>query len=94
MAHHRLVAYHCRGINIVGESMEPTLAGHAFESILMDGERIPQPSADIEIGTGQLVGIVSVDLGALQRAVANEITRRGSAVRRPSLPPLRGRMHS
>ena len=30
----------------------------------MDGERIPQPSPDIEVGTGQLVGIVSVDLAA------------------------------
>jgi len=41
-----------------------------LEGILMDGERIPQPSPDIEVGTGQLVGIVSVDLAALQRAVA------------------------
>ena len=41
-----------------------------LESILMDGERIPQPSADVAAGAGQLVGIVSVDLGALQRAIA------------------------
>ena len=41
-----------------------------LEGILMDGERIPQPSADIKVGADQLVGIVSVDLAALQRAVA------------------------
>ena len=40
------------------------------EGILMNGERIPQPWADIKAGAGQLVGIVSVDLPALQRAVA------------------------
>jgi len=41
-----------------------------LEGILMDGERVPQPSPDIEVATSQLVGIVSVDLAALQRAVA------------------------
>ena len=47
-----------------------------LEGILMDGERIPQPSADIKLGAGQLVGIVSVDLPALQRAVAQPIPGR------------------
>ena len=41
-----------------------------LEGILMDGERIPQPSADVDVGAGQLVGVVAVDLRALQRAVA------------------------
>ena len=41
-----------------------------LEGMLMDGERIPRPSADIKVSEGQLVGIVAVDLAMLQRAVA------------------------
>ena len=41
-----------------------------LEGMLMDGERIPQPSANIKVSEGQLVGIVPVDLATLQRAVA------------------------
>ena len=43
-----------------------------LEGILMDGERFPQASENIQVGEGQLVGIVAIDLAALQRAVAEQ----------------------
>ncbi len=41
-----------------------------LEGMLMDGEPLPRPSEDIEVGDGHRIGIVAVDLEVLQRAVA------------------------
>ena len=66
----------CRAASRAGDTLAEAL-GNAKEAVechlegmLMDGERIPQPSADIKVSKGQLVGIVPVDLATLQRAVA------------------------
>ena len=41
-----------------------------LEGMLMDGEQFPRASDNIQVGEGKLVGIVAIDLAALQRAVA------------------------